>query len=166
MYLRKKIGFVGLAVTLALVATTVSADPKPKNAKATDSQVVANMYAGTSRAWKSCKGGIYFGGGWEAQAYCNRNSESVGLGKWSVKKGVLCSQVTWYWKDGDGVGSKPGDRPDCIAHITDADGQIWRRWNDDADWWRVPKSIKDDKSGFKGNKFKSKINKNRKKLGV
>ncbi len=166
MNLKKMLGVSGAIMAAAFCATTLSADPKPKNAKASDSQAVANFYAGSSRLWKSCNGGgVYFGGGWEAQAYCNKTAPSVGLGKWSVKNGVLCTDLVWYWKQGDGVGSKPADKKDCIAHVTDAEGQMWRRWNDDADWWRV-KPIKGDKSAAKGFKLKSKVNRTRKKLGV
>ena len=166
MYLKRATHIVGLVAMMAFGATTLSADPKPKNAKVTDSQTVANHYAGTSRTWKSCKpGGVYFGGGWEVQSYCKKESESVGLGKWSVKKGVMCTDLVYYWKKGDGVGSKPNDKQECISHVTDAEGQIWRRWNNDPDWWRLT-PIKDDKRAAKGFKFKSKVKRLRKKLGV
>ncbi|KIN62398.1 DUF995 domain containing protein [Sulfitobacter noctilucicola] len=166
MYFRKSIYLVGFVAATTFGATTLHADPKPKNTKATDSQTVANFYAGTSRLWKSCKpGGVYLGGGWEAQAYCKRKSESVSVGKWSVKRGVLCIDLVHYWQQGDGVGSKPNDDRECIAHITDADGQIWRSWNDDGDWWRL-QAVKDDKGAAKGFKLKSKVTRLRKKLGV
>jgi len=151
---------------LALCSGTASADPKPKGAKATDSQTIANFYAGTSREWKSCNGGgVYFGGGWEAQAYCNKGDESVGAGTWSVKRGVLCTDLIWSWKKGSEVVTKPAREKHCIAHVTDADGQIWRRWNDDADWWRV-RPISEDDNAFKGFKLKSKIRRAKKKIGV
>ncbi|KNG93565.1 hypothetical protein ATO11_10130 [Pseudaestuariivita atlantica] len=150
---------------MVLGAATAFADPKPKNAKITDSQTVANFYAGTSRIWTGCKGGVYFGGGFEATAYCNKQGPAVAVGKWSVKKGVICSNLTWFWKEGSGVGSKPGDRPNCIAHVTDAEGNIWRRWNDDTDWWRL-QPIKDDTKAKKGNAFKGKISRMRRKLNV
>lgn len=159
--------FVPGAFTIAalLSASLAYADPKPSGAKPSSNQTVANFYAGTTRLWKSCKGGVYFGAKFQAQAYCNKSGPSVGLGKWSVKNGVVCTDLVWYWKQGDGVGSKPADKKNCIAHVTDAEGQMWRRWNNDADWWRV-KAIKDDKSASKGFKFKSKVNKLRRKLDV
>lgn len=154
-----------VAVSLAFTGSLAVADPKPKNSKQAGSQEIANFYGGTSRVWKSCKGGVYYGGGWEAKAYCNRNGPSVGIGTWSVKNGKICSDLVWYWKDGDQVKSKKEDSRDCISHIVDADGKMWRRWNDDADWWSV-QSIKDDKSGSKGFKFKSKYNQTARKLGL
>lgn len=155
-----------LATSALMLAANISfADPKPKGAKPSDSQTIANFYAGSTRIWKSCNGGgIYLGGGWEAQAYCNKNSPSVGWGKWSVKKGKLCSQVVWHWKENGEPKSKEGDQ-DCIAHVTAPDGQIWRRWNDDKDWWRS-QDIKDDKNAVKGFKFKGKFNRTKKKNGV
>lgn len=166
MNLLKSLGMAGIAASFAVCASLVSADPKPKNSKASDNQTVANFYAGTTRLWDSCNGGgVYFGGGWEAQAYCKKKGESVGLGKWSVKRGVICTELVWYWKDGDSVGSKPADKKDCIAHVTDAEGQMWRRWNDDADWWRV-QPIKKDKKADNGRKLNSKIKRARKKIGV
>lgn len=94
-----------------------------------------------------------------------QNTPSVGIGKWSVKKGVICSDLVFYWKKGTEVKSKPNDTPDCIAHIVDANGKMWRRWNDDAEWWSV-QTVKDDKSASKGFKFKSKFNRTSKKLGL
>lgn len=65
--------FAGIAMSIAVTASLASADPKPKNSKRADNQTVANIYAGTSRIWKSCNGGgVYFGGGWEAKSYCNK----------------------------------------------------------------------------------------------
>lgn len=70
--------------------------------------------------------------------------------------------MTWYWQSGSDVGSKKNDRPDCIHHVVAPDGTLWRRWNNDKDWWRF-----DPKGGVqKGNKFKNKINRLRRKLGV
>lgn len=158
-------GLVAGAVTCLLGVSGAFADPKPKGAKPTDSQTVANFYAGTTRVWSSCNGGgIYFGGGWEAKAYCNKNSPSVGWGEWSVKRGVLCHDVKWYWKE-DGAVKVHQGKIDCIAHVTDPEGQIWRRWNDDADWWRL-QDIKKDKKAAKGFKFKNKFERTRKKKGV
>lgn len=158
-------GIIGVISALVVSATAVNADPKPKNAKATDSQTVANFYAGTSRVWSTCNGGgVYFGAGWEAKAYCNKNSPSVGWGTWSVRNGVICHDLVWYWKEDGQTKTHKGDQG-CIAHLTDAEGTIWRRWNDDKDWWRL-QPIKDDKKASKGFKFKSKFNRTKKKKGV
>lgn len=152
------------AVAAALISSTGAwADPKPRGAKALDAQTAANMYAGRTVEWNSCKGGVYHGGKWQAQAYCDKNGPSVGLGQWSVtRKGSVCINLTWYWPQGESYGSKPQDKKvDCINHLVDANGQIWRNWTGDKDWWRVsPNEI------TKGNKLQRKINKVRKKIGV
>ena len=153
------------ASVAVLCATQALADPKPKGAKRLDAQTVANMYAGKTVPWKTCKGGIFFGAKFQAQSYCNKSGPSVGLGKWKVtSKGSICHELVYYWPQGDSFGSKPQDKnPDCINHLVDADGQIWHNWLSDNDWWRgFPK----DKNFSKGNKYKRQIAKNRKKLGV
>jgi len=165
MRIKKFVAILSIAGALALSVNPAVADPKPKGAKASDSQTIANFYAGTTRIWKRCNGGgIYFGAGWEAKAYCNQNAPAVAWGEWSVKKGKLCSQVVWHWRK-DGQARSEEGKKDCIAHITDAEGTIWRRWNDDKDWWRL-QSVKEDKKAVKGFKFKSKFNRTKKKSGV
>lgn len=155
--------FISGLASAILVGTMALADPKPKGAKPTSGQVVANYYVGKTQAWKSCKAGIYYGGQWQAQAFCEKKGKSVGVGTWSVSaNGKLCHDIIWYWPDGDGYGSKPQDRPDCISHVTDPDGVIWRKWDNDKDWWKLEGS----KNLTKGFKFKSKVNRMRKKLGV
>lgn len=157
-------GVLGLAFAMSLPQMAM-ADAKPKGAKVTDNSTVANFYAGTTRIWKSCNGGgIYFDAGWEAKAYCNKNQPSVGWGKWSVKGGKICHEVIWRWMENGALKTHEGKK-DCIAHVTDAEGQIWRRWNDDKDWWRV-QDIKSDKNAASGFKFKSKFTRTRKKKGV
>lgn len=153
-------------MSILVTAFPASADPKPANSALADSQSVANFYVGTSRIWDGCKGGgVYFDGGWEAKAYCDRNTPAVGIGKWSVKRGVICTDIVWHWKEGSEVKSKRNDSPDCIAHVVDPDGKMWRRWNKDADWWGV-QDIKADKKAAKGFKYKSKFNRTAKKLGL
>ena len=154
---------LALCGVLAL-ANTALADTKPKGAKPAPAQTIANIYAGKTQNWKSCKAGIYYGGGWEAQAYCDKSGPSVATGKWSVNsKGKLCHDLDWYWPQGDQYGTKKGT-PDCISHVVDADGVIWRKWDGEPDdqWWQIDKS----KSLVKGFKHKRKVNRLRKKLGV
>lgn len=161
----KAIPVMSIAAAMAVVASFAQADPKPQNAKRADNQAVANFYGGSAREWSSCNGGgVYFGAGWEAIAFCGKNPKSVGIGKWSVKKGVICHELVWYWKDNDEIKSKK-NAADCIAHIVDAEGTMWRRWNDDADWWRV-QDIKSDKNASKRFKHQSKFNRAKKKIGL
>ncbi|MGB3245355.1 MAG: DUF995 domain-containing protein [Sulfitobacter sp.] len=150
-----------IVALLASLAAPALADPKPSGAKPPDAQALANLYAGRSETWKSCKGGVYFGGKWEAQAYCARDGESVGLGKWSVSRnGKICHQMSWYWPKGDKtVGSKVEDTK-CIAHLVDAQGTIWRNWEEDNDWWRMDV---DKKKRFE---LKGKVTRLRRKLNV
>jgi len=120
---------------------------------------LANLYAGNTNNWKSCKGGIYFGGQWEAQATCTRDGDSVGLGKWSVSRdGSVCWDLNWYWPQGDGTVGTKTDQKNCTYHLVDSDGTIWRRWQDDQEWWKIG-----DTKGFK---YKRQIRRLRKKLNV
>ncbi len=155
-----------LCVIIAISALGISAmapaqaDPKPKNAKTTDAQTLANLYGGKTQNWKSSGGGIYYGPNWEAQAFSGNHPKNAGIGKWSVDgKGRVCHQLVWYWPNGDEVGSKEDD-PECITHVTDPDGIIWRSWPGDKEWWKATGS----QSLEKGFKFKSKIRRNRKKM--
>lgn len=159
--MRNSLTLFGACLGLLLGGAAL-ADPKPKGAKPVPAQTIANLYAGKTQNWKSCNAGIYYGGGWEAQAFCEKDGKAVGLGKWSVSnKGRVCHQLTWFWQDGDGYGSKKSDA-DCISHLIDSDGVIWRKWDSDKDWWRLTST----KSMTKGFKHKAKINRLRRKLGV
>lgn len=157
---------LALATSLALMPATVgSADPKPKGAKNAPAQVVANALAGKTSLWKSCKGGIYFGPNWQATAWCSKKGDAVGLGTWKVNsKGRVCHDLTWYWQDGNKVGSehKPVTKENCDDHVIAPDGAIWRSWGGEKDWWKLTGS----KSFVKGFKFKRKTSRLRKKLGV
>lgn len=146
------------ATTLAM--TPAQADPKPSGAKPPDAQVLANLYAGRTQLWRSCKAGIYFGAKWEAQAYCEKSGKSVAIGKWSVSRdGKLCHDMTWYWKEGDGYGSKKDGG--CVRHLVDADGTMWRKWDSDPEWWRF-----NEERTPKGFKYKNKVNRLRKQLKI
>ncbi|WP_425044047.1 DUF995 domain-containing protein [Primorskyibacter sp. S87] len=141
-------------------AVSVSADPKPKGATGASAQAVANLYGGMTQTWKTCQGGIYYGPNWEAQAWCGKNPDNVGIGKWRVdNKGRVCHDLTWYWPNSDGYGSKQ-DGGECISHVTDAEGNLWRSWPQDSEWWRATGS----KSLNKGFTYKSKVRRAKRKM--
>lgn len=160
--MNKKYSFVGAAVLVLLNSGAALADPKPQGAKPADPNTVAQLYGGKTQIWKGCQGGIYFGSGWEASAWCKKHSDNVGVGTWKVDgKARVCRDLTWYWPEGDSRGSKP-DNLGCIEHVVAPDGTIWRSWPDENEWW----SMSGDDSLVKGDKFKSKKRKNSKKLGL
>ena len=147
----------------SLTASIALADPKPANSVNADPQTVANAFAGKTMRWKNCKAGVYYGGKWEAQALCEKDGSSIGLGKWSVtREGAVCIDLVFYWDENGETKSQPQERnPDCIYHVVDPNGQVWHRWEDDTEWWR----------GFsdnlvKGFKYKGKIRRLRRKLDV
>ncbi len=155
---------IGALFTASLVsaASVALADPKPRPSKPASAQQIANKFVGHMQIWKSCQGGIYFGGNWEATVYCGKHKESVAVGKWTTQGGKLCYDVNWYFAENGKVSAKK--RAKCeLEFVTDKDGQMWHRWGDDKDWWRgFPK----DKNFAKGNKFKRQTAKQRKRLGV
>jgi len=150
-------------VFLSLMAGGGLADPKPAGAVPADPQTVANAFAGKTMKWKSCKAGVYYGAKWEAQALCEKDGKSIGLGKWSVtRKGAVCIDLVFYWKENGTTKSQPQENnPDCIYHVVDPNGQIWHRWEGDSEWWRgISGNL------VKGFKYKSKIRRMRKQLDV
>ena len=154
-----------LSAALILAPMAGIADPKPKGARNASAQTVANAVAGKTHNWKDCKGGIYYGGKWQAQAWCNKDGPAVGLGTWSVNsKGRLCHDLTWYWPKGDGYGSKrePVTARNCDDHVIAPDGVMWRSWGGEKDWWKFDTNP----NLVKGFKHKRKINQLRRKLGV
>jgi hypothetical protein len=153
--------FASLIFIACFAATSLSADPKPAGSKPWDAQSIANYYAGKSEVWKNCKGGVYYDGGWVAQAYCNKDGESVGVGTWNVKNGKVCHQLTWNWPQGDGVGTKD-DKAYCRNLVVAPDGVVWLNWGEDNEWWR----LENQDSIVKGFESKRNVNKWRKKLGV
>lgn len=161
---------ISTALVLSSVAVMAKAEPLPDGAKKAPPQMVANFYAGKSQTWRSCNGGgIYYGGGWQATAYCNDQGPSIGIGTWSVdRNGRICHDLTWYWPDGGGVGSsdKPVTAENCDDIALAPDGMLWARWvkekNKSDAWWRLNDSDNIDK----GNKYKRKFDRLRRKLGV
>ncbi|WP_170429784.1 DUF995 domain-containing protein [Ruegeria arenilitoris] len=112
--------------------------------------------------WKGCEGGIYFGSGWQASAWCKKHSDNVVIGTWNVdRKARVCRELVWYWPKGDSVESEL-DELGCIEHVVAPDGQIWRSCPDDKEWWQAT----GDSNLVKGDKFKSKKRKNIRKLGL
>jgi hypothetical protein len=76
MNLLKPLGLPGVVLCLAVCGSLGSAVLTPNNSNRSDSQIVFNLHVGPSRVWKSCNGsGVYIGSGWEAPAYCKKNSE-------------------------------------------------------------------------------------------
>lgn len=152
-----------LMLIFSLSTSTAYADPKPSGGKRVDPQTVANIYTGKTQLWKrDCNGGIYYGPKGQAFAWCRKHHQNVGIGKWTIdSKGRVCDELKWYWPEGSGVGSKMGNKT-CISHLVDAEGTMWRNWTNDKDWWRLP----DPKHLLKGFKFKGKVNRNRRKLGL
>ena len=154
----------------ATTATVSMADPRPQGAKNAPPQQVANFYAGKSQIWSTCDGGIYYGGSWQAQAYCKKDGEAVGIGTWTISRsGRICHDLTWYWREGDGSTKsnyKPVSDRNCDDISLAPDGSLWARWvhekNESNAWWRLngSESIK------KGNKFKGKVNRMRRQLGL
>jgi len=150
-------------IALAAFAVPAAADPKPRGSKPADGQMIANMYVGKTQDWKNCRGGIYYGSGGAATAYCHKEGDkaNVGIGRWTVtRKGKVCADMHWHWGKGEG-NSKRNDEQDCINHIVDKEGQIWRRWNDNKDWWRF-----DAESVVKGDTLKRKKNKLKRSFGL
>ena len=158
--------FKSIAISGVLVLAQMGgavADPKPQGATRIDPNVVARAYAGNTVNWKSCKAGVYYGAEWQAQAMCEKDGVSLGLGQWSVtQKGSVCINLIWYWREGNETKSQPQEKKvDCIHHVVDRNGQVWHNWEGDSDWW----------NGFAGNmdkgfKYKRKVRRLRKKLGV
>ncbi|WP_139816234.1 DUF995 domain-containing protein [Planktotalea arctica] len=159
IHLLKAMFACGLMLTLA----PAHADPKPRPATALSAQVVANKFVGHMQVWKGCKGGIYFGGNWEAVAYCGDNKDTVGIGSWNTKGGKICYQVTWYFVKTGQLSQKQRPAKCEVAMVSDKDGQVWHSWESDSDWWR---GFPREKHFAKGNKYKRQIAKLRKKYGV
>ncbi len=161
-----------VACLLFVGASTALADAKPTDAVKANPQDIANFWAGKTHTWRDCKGGIYYGGGWKAEAWCEKNNPAVGIGTWSVDaNGTICHDLTWYWKEGNGVGSdSPGvTERSCEDHVQTSNGEIWNRWrgHDSAkteDWWR-PANSDGVNQGY-DRTIKRKISRLRKKLDI
>lgn len=161
----KHIKKITLAACAVLLTATLpaQADPKPRPSKALSAQVVANKFVGTMQVWKSCQGGIYFGGNWEAVAYCGQHKKSVGVGKWTTRGGKICYEMTWHFVKNGTQQTKVNPMKCEVEMVSDKDGQVWHSWSSDKDWWR---GFPRDKNFSKGSKYKRQIAKLRKQYGV
>jgi len=173
-FLKQSLVIAAFSVSLLGSSGVAEAGGKPKNTKNADPKVIMKHYSNKSIDWSS-GGGIFYAPDGEALTiWPNKDKSgsdySVGVGKWSVTtKGTMCQQVTWnFLKDGKRT-EKPGDKR-CREHVVDEAGVIWVRESKPKrkDWWKLVGSKKDSESNRfrKGNKHKSIMNKNAKKIGL
>lgn len=148
-----------------LMASAVAAasDPLPYGAKTPTAQKIEAAYLGKTGLWKTnCNGGIYYGPGGTARAWCADESESLGAGPWSVDNyGRLCTDLIWYWPDEKRAGSSPGGH-ECILHVEDRWGYLWRNWPPSNDWWPMSK----DKTLVRGYRFQTDVLRTKSRLGI
>ncbi|MES0827579.1 DUF995 domain-containing protein [Ruegeria sp. SCP11] len=150
-----------VAVLGLLISSTSSAlaDKKPKGAKKTDPQTIAQLYSGKTSNWNS-GGHAYWGPGGEYKGI-NKKGTAVGIGKWFVTtKGRLCNETIWYWPEDRQTKSEPYE--ECWEFVTAPDGTIWERYMPDKTEWYRHKPEKQ----VKGDAAKSKFNKIAKSLGL
>ena len=151
-----------LATSLSVVTGTAQADPKPDGARTPSPASIEKIYSGKTVRWSGdCKGGIYLDAQSTAQSYCRKGNGSIGLGKWMVnRKASVCYEMTYYWPDGDSVGSKNVDR-ECMNHVVDSKGRLWVNWDGQSDWWPVT-----NERLVNGFEFKRPVSQMRGQLGV
>lgn len=148
---------------LAALPTTGIADPKPRGAQNATPQKVSQAYVGKTDIWaENCNGGIYFAPNLQLRAWCKDNSESLGVGRWTVDtEGTLCQSITWFWRDGGNKGSTKAE-PVCISHVMDKRGRVWRSWRGDPEWWPVT----GDSGMVRGYKFQNEVRSTKSRLGL
>ena len=146
--------FLSLSLTAtAILPTSALAGPKPSGAKSAKGAEIKAAFAGKS--WRWSKGGAHFASNGKFHAIFDG---SVGLGSWSVSgSGTLCHNATWYWDD-DGLVTKKVK--DCYKHVVDPDGDLWQHSKDDG-WYKFPA-----RRISSGDKYGSKVNRMKKKLGI
>ncbi|WP_082182029.1 DUF995 domain-containing protein [Aestuariivita boseongensis] len=154
------------SVLVALsLASTGLADDLPSGARTPSHNLVASAYAGKTDLWREdCEGGIFFSSNGVASAWCAENPDNFAAGPWSVDdQGRLCTDLNWYWPKAStgGSGMSSGGR-NCIMHVTDPLGGLWRSWNG-TDWWKMRPSTSGLKPGYV---FKENVEKTRRKLGL
>ena len=153
-----------LSVAL-LVSTAVAAssDPMPRGAKIPSPEKVESAYVGKTGLWgDDCNGGIYYGPGGQARAWCADASESLGAGPWTVDDhGRLCTNLIWYWPNGSYAGSSPGTY-DCIMHVEDGLGFLWRSWPSSDEWWPLLR----DPNHVSRYRFQSEVRETKSRLGI
>jgi phage/plasmid-associated DNA primase len=154
--------FLTLAATAAITlagASAALADKKPKGAKKTEPQVIAQLYAGKTSNWNS-GGHAYWGANGQYKAI-NKKGTAVGVGKWFVTtRGRLCNETTWYWPEDGQTKSEPYE--ECWEFVTAPDGTIWERYMPDKTEWYRHKTEKQ----VNGEAEKAKFNRIASNLGL
>lgn len=153
-----------LALALGMVASgMVAADPLPRGAQTPNAYALQSAYAGRTALWvEDCNGGIYYGPGGQVRAWCADKSESLGVGTWHADNyGRLCTDLTWYWPDGNRAGSSPGSY-ECIMHVEDRSGRLWRNWPPSHEWW----PLKGDPNFVSGYRFQHNVLQTKRRLGI
>ncbi|MBQ4806179.1 MULTISPECIES: DUF995 domain-containing protein [Phaeobacter] len=150
------------AALSCILPMAAAADPLPRSAKIASPQKIAKIYSGKTELWtNNCGGGIYFGPGGQARAWCADQSENLGAGTWSVDaNGQMCQDLVWYYPSGRRAGASASDKS-CISHVVDAWGVMWRSWPNDPEWWPMGK----DAGLVRGYKFQTQVRQTRSKLG-
>ncbi len=151
--------FLATGLAAALFAAPAQADPKPAGAQPASAQAVAQAYAGKSEDWdENCNGGIYYAPNWQARAWCGDTPDAIGAGRWTVDdQGTLCTEMGWFSPEGNGAAEK-----DCIAHVADRRGRLWRNWPGESEWWPLRGA-----EGFsRGYKYRGQVDSVRQKLGL
>ena len=150
-------------VFFAVLPVSAIAEPLPNGAKTPTAAQVMSAYIGKTAIWdEGCEGGIYFGPNNQARAWCAQESESLGVGKWTVDAyGRMCHDLTWYWPNNGRAGSSPGEAS-CIQHVADRFGRIWRSYPGQTEWWPV----KGDATLVRGYTYREQIMTTKRKLGI
>jgi hypothetical protein len=152
------------AILFCSLTTTAFADRKPNRGHAAPASKIIQMYQGKTDLWKqNCNGGIYLSPQGQARAWCADKSDNFGSGKWTAdNQGRLCHNLNWYWRDGQRVGKSPGGEQ-CISHVIDGLGRMWRSWPNSPEWWRV---YKHGGNLVRGYKFQNEVHQTRAHLGL
>lgn len=147
------------AVSLILLAGESLAKGKPKGAKATDPQQIAQLFSGKTSNWS--RGSTFYWAPNGVMHGVGKSGDSIGIGKWFVtNKGKLCNETTWYWPENGQTKSDLYE--ECWEFVTAPDGTIWERYlPEKSDWFKH----KHEKQ-VKGDTQKSKFNKIKKDLGL
>jgi hypothetical protein len=159
-----KLARLNLVLTaLLLSGTNLSAEPLPSGAKLPQASEIRGTYIGRTELWESdCGGGIYFGPRGEARAWCATKPDVFGAGTWSVDAhGRMCHNLRWYYKSGRTVGNSMGGQ-DCISHVSDRRGRIWRNWPGSNEWWLLQEGA----TVQRGYIFQNQIRMAKRKMGI
>lgn len=152
------VGVIALSVVaaLALPLGDASAGSKPSGSISADPAEIRKIVSGKSWTWESENGGAYLATNGSFSAIAK---SAVGLGTWSINRsGTLCYNATFHWQD-NGVQNRKFKN--CWRHVVDKDGAIWRRSHNRDNWFKVR-----PKHHPSGNRFGSRINSMKRKLGL